>query len=320
MKHVKKNNTEMETNLEEIFNLNNDQILVAADKNMGYVCLDTEDLLKQYDDINMKQHFGKAIIKENWYIAQINKFLNEARENIPYELSEIVKETDFNWIGVKQEIGTLRLMPKILKLKIINKENVSKLTSRGIKSSMNDPINLIQKTLDKIYSHLLYHIENEFVRLFGKLSPSVTGIDEAIKRVKQSKTGEWGNSIEMEGDFGDLYSNCNQELLEQCLIKATQISKLGEESKDYILNLMRVSMKHSYFKEPKGIFKTLKGFSMGDNSAARGSEIILRIYKLEIFRKLNYSKFDKNVSRYLRFRDDVSLHITGETEKMFKII
>ena len=55
---------------------------------------------------------------------------------------------------------------------------------------MNDPINLIQKTLDKIYRYLLYHIETEFVRLFGKLSPSVTEKDEAIKRVKQSKTGE----------------------------------------------------------------------------------------------------------------------------------
>ena len=55
---------------------------------------------------------------------------------------------------------------------------------------MNDPINLIQKTLDKIYRYLLYHIETEFVRLFGKLSPSVAGNDESIKHVKQSKTGE----------------------------------------------------------------------------------------------------------------------------------
>ena len=45
-------------------------------------------------------------------------------------------------------------------------------------------------------------------------------------------------------------------------------------------------MSHSYFKEPGGIFKTLNGFSMGDNSAARGSEIILRIYELEIYSKL----------------------------------
>ncbi len=54
-----------------------------------------------------------------------------------------------------------------------------------------------KKILDNIYSHLLFYIENEFVRLYGKLSPSVTGIDEAITRVKKSKTGEWGNSIEI---------------------------------------------------------------------------------------------------------------------------
>ena len=45
-------------------------------------------------------------------------------------------------------------------------------------------------------------------------------------------------------------------------------------------------MDHSYFKEPTGLFKTLEGFSMGDNSAVRGSELILRIYELNIFKEL----------------------------------
>ena len=91
---------------------------------------------------------------------------------------------------------------KILKLKTINKGNVSNLTCRGIKSLMGDPINLIQKILDKVNSHLLYHIEIQFTRLFGKLSPyRTTGIDEAIKRVRNSNTGEWGKSIEMDLGF-----------------------------------------------------------------------------------------------------------------------
>ena len=94
-----------------------------------------------------------------------------------------------------------------------------------------------------------------------------------------------GNSVEFEGDFGDLYSNCNKELLEKCLIKASRIGKLDQTSTEYILKLMNVSMSHSYFKEPGGIFINLNGFSIGDNSAARGSEIILRIYELEIYRK-----------------------------------
>ena len=306
--------------LDKIFQLNQDQILIAADKNVGYVCMDKDDLLKQYKEINEKQHFGKVNIREEWYIKNIFNFLEEAKENIPFELTNIIKQEDFKWKEGKQEIGNLRLMPKILKLKQVSKSNVGNLTCRGIKSSMNDPIKLIQKVLDKVYSHLLHDIELEFWRLFGKLSPSVTGIDEAIKRVKDSKTGEWGNSIEFEGDFGDLYSNCNKELLEQCLIKASKIGKLDQTSTEYILKLMNVSMSHSYFKEPEGIFKTLNGFSMGDNSAARGSEIILRIYELEIYRKIYKSKLDINVNRYLRFRDDVSVHLTGKLQKMLKVI
>ena len=45
-----------------------DQILIAADKNMGYMCIDTTDLLEQYEDINRKQHFGKVIMKEDRYL------------------------------------------------------------------------------------------------------------------------------------------------------------------------------------------------------------------------------------------------------------
>ena len=172
----------------------------------------------------------------------------------------------------KIRIGTLRLMPKILKFKVITKENVKNLNCRGIKSSMRDPLKMVQKALHKIYSHLLYFIENEFWRLHGRLSPSVTGIDEAIERIRKTQMGNWCESLELEGDFGDLYSNCNKDLLEKCLKDSCKLAKLLNESIDFIINLMPVAMNHSYFKEPNGIYKTLKGFSMGDNSAARGSK------------------------------------------------
>jgi len=81
-------------------------------------------------------------------------------------------------------------------------------------------------------------------------------IEEAIERIKKTHTGNWGESLKLEGDFGDLYSNCNKELLEKCLKHSCQLAKLSTESIEYILNLMSVSMNHSYFKEPKGIYKT----------------------------------------------------------------
>ena len=53
-------NFETQHQIEEVFKPNSDQILVAADKNVGYVCMDKSDLLAQYDKINEKQHFGKT--------------------------------------------------------------------------------------------------------------------------------------------------------------------------------------------------------------------------------------------------------------------
>ena len=102
--------------IEELVKPNSDQILVAADKNVGYVCMDKTDLLEQYDKINIKQHFGKAQITEDWYLRNITQYLQQASENIPDELANIISCTDFKWTDKKSEIGTLRLMPKILKL------------------------------------------------------------------------------------------------------------------------------------------------------------------------------------------------------------
>ena len=59
---------------------------------------------------------------------------------------------------------------------------------------------------------------------------------------------------------------------------------------------------------------------MGDNSAARRSEIILRTYELKIFDQIHQIKLGKNVARYLRFQDDVFVHVTGEIDKMLEVI
>ena len=304
----------------KIFNLEENKIIIEADKNVGYVCMYTTDLLDQYAKINVQQHFGRVDLIESWYIDNIRSFITDAKINLPTELSKIIVKQDFIWDKQSSEIGVLRLQPKVLKLKAVNFENIGSLTSRGIKSSMKDPIKVIQKILDKIFNHLLFHIEENFYLQFGRISPTVTGVKEAISRIKASKTGQWGKSIEIEGDFTDLYSNCNEQLLLECVEKACKYAKLHDSSFSYIKLLIKCIMSHSYFKEPTGIFKTLKGFSMGDCSAARGSEIILRIYEIEIFKRLSRKNLLNNVYRFLRFRDDVSLHISGTNEEISKII
>ena len=152
-------------------------------------------------------------------------------------------------------------MPKVLKLKTISRLNLPLLKSRGIKSALNDPIKTIQKALDKIYNHLLHDMESVFVKRFNLLSPSVNGIDEAISRIKLSKTGDWGKSIELEGDFEDLYSNCNAKLLLECLKKSCKLSNFSDSTFIYIEKLVSCAMSHSYFREPSGVFRTLMGFS-----------------------------------------------------------
>ena len=79
-------------------------------------------------------------------------------------------------------------------------------------------------------------------------------------------------------------------------------------------------MNHSYFKEPSGMFKTLKGFSMGDCSETRGSEIILKIAELDIVNALSRKRLNGTINRYLRFRDDVSVHLAGTPDDICNAI
>ena len=102
--------------------------------------------------------------------------------------------------------------------------------------------------------------------------------------------------------------------------RACKFASFSDNSLNYINIFIECIMNHSYFKEPEGMFQTLKGFSIGDCSAARGSELILRIAELDIFKTLSRQKLLMNVNRYLRFRDDVSIHVVGNPDKICRTI
>lgn len=70
----------------------------------------------------------------------------------------------------------------------------------------------------------------------------------------------------------------------------SDIAGISKSSQTYILNLLEVNSKHSYFKEPTGIFRSDKGYSMGDHSAGRGSEVSLKGSEIESFEELDRKK------------------------------
>ena len=73
---------------------------------------------------------GKVNVSEDWYIANILDFIKQAEINLPTELSNIIRKSNFKWVELRPEIGVLQL--KNLKLKEINHANVVNRTSRGI--------------------------------------------------------------------------------------------------------------------------------------------------------------------------------------------
>ena len=73
---------------------------------------------------------GKVNVSEDWYIANILDFIKQAEINLPTELSNIIRKSNFKWVEQRPEIGVLQL--KNFKLKEINHANVVNRTSRGI--------------------------------------------------------------------------------------------------------------------------------------------------------------------------------------------
>ena len=106
-------NLPLRNEFESIFDLDEDRIILEADKKVGYVCLLKTDIYLQYDKIIKEQHFGATSINESWYINNIKGFIEEARSALPPQLSNIIKPKDFDWEFTNAEIGVLRLQPKV---------------------------------------------------------------------------------------------------------------------------------------------------------------------------------------------------------------
>ena len=117
-----------------------------------------------------------------------------------------------------------------------------------------------------------------------------------------------------------MYSNCNRDLLKHHVRHGAELAGLGEDTIQYIFNLIHVNMEHSYFKEPTGIFHTTHGFSMGDNSASRGSEVILRDSELGTFAALDAKSLLHTVDDYFRFKGDIHAHPDGTMEEVLDAI
>ena len=116
--------------------------------------LDTQTYLDAYHKINVEQHFVELPITESWYIENIVDYVKKAGESIPSDLSNIIKQSDFDNNIEHPSLGHLRLLPKVQKLSTVDHTQVHLLRCRGIKSSLHDPIKIILKVLDNVYSHL----------------------------------------------------------------------------------------------------------------------------------------------------------------------
>ena len=310
-----------EREIKNLFSENENSSIIQADKNLGFVNITNDELLNQFEKINAQQHFIPANINENEYLIEITKKKLYISFSMPEETkSKLPKSLYSNLLKRRQneEIGIMRLMPKIGKLKIPNSDSVDDLTSRGIKSSINDPINDVSEILSNLSKEVLTALERAFEQNFKRKCPIVKGSLQTSGLLKSEKVGvsDWMHSIEVSGDSTDMYSNANKEIVIEAYNYAFQFIKLTKEEQKFMIFLIETVMTYNYFHEPMGIFTMIGGFAMGCHSSAICTELLLLTKEFKMFLKLRKYKLLSVIERYLRFRDDVIAKLVGESDKI----
>ena len=311
----------------EIKNLFNDEnsTIVQSDKNLGFVNITNDELLNQFEKLNKKQHFVKATIIEEEYLNEIKKKKLYISSIMPEETkAKLSKKCLENLVKPKKnaEIGTMRLMPKIGKLITPTKESVNELTSRGIKSSINDPINDISEILSTLSKEVFTSLANAFERNFGRKCPVVLGSAQTSNLLKNEKCSnqDWMNSIEMSGDSTDMYSNANKQIVLEAYEFVFQFMDITPQEKSFFRLLIELEMTYNYFHEPTGIYTMTGGFAMGSHSSAIATDILLLTKEFKMFLKLKKLSLLSVIQRYLRFRDDVNAKLTGTDQQIVETL
>ena len=102
---------------------------------------------------------------------------------------------------------------------------------------MNDAIKIMQFILDRVFDHVLFYME--FHDKYKRLSPTVTGINEAIDRIKHTFFEDFHKGVILEMDFEDMYSsNINKTMLKKYFKKGALLARFSETSILYIFSLI----------------------------------------------------------------------------------
>ena len=313
-----------ESEIRELFEDSDNQI-TQTDKNLGFIKISNEELINQFDKINKKQHFIPANISESEYLEEIKyqkKHIysimpDRAKFKLEPHLLQNLQKTNFK----EQCIGVLRLLPKLGKLKYPDVSCIKDLTSRGIKSSIQDPINDISEILASLSKEVFQNLASYFEKEFNMRCPVVLGSKETSEILKNEtvQSDDWCNSVKLSGDMTDMYSNANVNIVIEAYKFAFSLMDISIEEQAFLIILIETVMKYNYFWEPTGIFTMIGGFAMGCHSSAICTDILLLTKEIKMFQKLKQQNLLHTIKRYLRFRDDTNSKIKGTKQEILQV-
>ena len=306
-----------------------EEVIIESDKNVGYGLYTLDQVLQLYSKTNQEQGFSKIEITNEEYVKIISKHKIELLPEIPIWIKNKLtqKEID-NFKKNTGEIGFLRILPKMHKIKNPSFEKFSELTCRTIKATNSDPINGIAAIVCKVSKPIVKALI-EFIKAEFGFQPSVGGGDEAFYLISNYDVEMvWNKTLNAQGDIVNLYPMLDYPYVKEAYRKALKIVEIEKASCQFIQSALFILMKNNYFRQPDGHYKTgnkdakidRNGFAIGCLTAAEASNLTLLVHEIEILTKLRNENLLKVIAIYMRFMDDLKIVLKGEKADILKTL
>lgn len=125
--------------------LPDDIVITPTDKNLGVALIPIAWYKIQYDIHCEKGKHEKSEMSEGQCINFLNKKVEDLKNSCSLSQRKLLREAWPNTFNKKSRIGVLKIIPKIHKIKIIDKESWKILPSRPIRGAENCPLNPASK-------------------------------------------------------------------------------------------------------------------------------------------------------------------------------
>ena len=313
-------------NLAVFDNMPIDTIVTIADKNIGIALVPIQWFIDEYHRQQIKGGFENVNLDEKECIAKLDYCIDKFREACNAEQKQMIKKF---WPKAtkNKRIGTLKLVPKVHKLKgEINELSWESLTGRPIRGAEQCPTNAPSIALCKMIQEMLADLKGCYRTLapgsvLASLSfPIIKGCDAYSSALNDINllTESFSSTYLVSADFSDAYTLSLRLRLQESINLLGNMLDYTTSHISLMIGLVNIVFDNVYFFSIFGLQRSTKGYPMGGHSSRDALDIDLLRSEIELLSTITLHS--AKIHYYGRMVDDVSVVLQGSYDDLTKVL